>query len=477
MQLRPAVPAYQPAAPAPSHALEPLPPTGAMSLRPPTLVAALAAVALGASAAVFAFADPAAAAPPTITVTPSPAIGWSVVTISGTADPRTLVQLNEGAYYFGRSEMAPSRHWAGDPNPDVAEPTSAMSDDNGRYSIRRVVDSGFFFSVTANEETSPIVEMPMQAVPVVNTLTSTAANTVDIDMFASPGQPHLPVQILRRSGTGWLTVNSGYTDEEVVGGTVRNGDYDRSITGEPSGTQTYRVYVGADPLNLLLGGYSHQMTLTVAGTGSGTNVGTPHTENPTPGTTTPAPGTTTPAPGTTTPAPGTTTPAPGTTTPAPGTTTPPPGEPGVPPVRDPDTPPTPPVVKPVPPKQPGLGSVQFSRINYDAPGKDRKTKKSLNGEWVRLTNRTGTTINLKNWTIRDVGGHVYTFRGNAYLVAGRSVTVHTGPGTNGRPSLHRYWGAWNHVWNNGGDTATLRNSAGKTIDTCRWTSNRRYTEC
>jgi hypothetical protein len=49
------------------------------------------------------------------------------------------------------------------------------------------------------------------------------------------------------------------------------------------------------------------------------------------------------------------------------------------------------------------------------------------------------------------------------------VTVHTGKGTNGKPgAADRYWGSGNYIWNNTGDTATLRSATGKTINTCKF---------
>ena len=82
----------------------------------------------------------------------------------------------------------------------------------------------------------------------------------------------------------------------------------------------------------------------------------------------------------------------------------------------------------------------------------------------------GTTArSLKGWTVRDAANHVYTF-GIFTLGAGKSVVLRTGKGTN--TGTTRYWGLGWHVWNNTGDTAYLRNSAGTAMDTCRWTSSR-----
>lgn len=62
-----------------------------------------------------------------------------------------------------------------------------------------------------------------------------------------------------------------------------------------------------------------------------------------------------------------------------------------------------------------------------------------------------------------------------HLKPGTSVTLHTGKGTNTATNL--YWGRSSYVWNNTGDTATLKNAAGTTEDTCNWGSSGSYTNC
>jgi len=119
---------------------------------------------------------------------------------------------------------------------------------------------------------------------------------------------------------------------------------------------------------------------------------------------------------------------------------------------------------------PKAGDVQFTKIQYHGPS-------GLNNEWVRLTNKTSKTINLSGWTIKDASGTTYTFNGTYSLGAGKVVYVHTGQGTNGKPdSQHRYWGRTGYVWNNAGDTATLRKGS-TTIDSCKWTSDKKTTTC
>ncbi|MCO8274854.1 lamin tail domain-containing protein [Actinoplanes sp. TRM 88003] len=120
------------------------------------------------------------------------------------------------------------------------------------------------------------------------------------------------------------------------------------------------------------------------------------------------------------------------------------------------------------PAQAAEAPVYFSRIQYDSPGKDTRSNASLNAEWFRLSNSTKKAIQLKGFTVRDASSHVYTF--TAYVLnPGKSVVVRTGKGTNGKPAAtDRYWGSGNYVWNNTGDTATLRSATGKVINTCKF---------
>lgn len=112
-------------------------------------------------------------------------------------------------------------------------------------------------------------------------------------------------------------------------------------------------------------------------------------------------------------------------------------------------------------------TISFGRIQYDSPGTDNRSNTSLNAEWVHVRNTGRTTVTLTGWTLRDASRHVYTF-GSYRLGAGKTMTVHTGRGTNS--TYNRYWGSGAYIWNNTGDTATLRTAAGTTIDTCTWRS-------
>ena len=122
-------------------------------------------------------------------------------------------------------------------------------------------------------------------------------------------------------------------------------------------------------------------------------------------------------------------------------------------------------------------SLRFHGAQYDSPGKDTRSNKSLNAEWISLVNSGSKAVNLKGYTIRDASNHVFTFGTTTIAAKGGRVWVHTGKGT--KTAKNVYWGSGNYVWNNTGDTARLRNAAGKALDSCSWKSkkNRTWVAC
>ena len=120
------------------------------------------------------------------------------------------------------------------------------------------------------------------------------------------------------------------------------------------------------------------------------------------------------------------------------------------------------------------GCVQIHRISYDSPGSDTGANSSLNAEWVQLRNGCTTAKSLTGWTLRDASSHVYKF-GSYTLKAGGYVKVHTGRGSN--TSADRYWGQGWYIWNNTGDTATLKSSTGTLLDTCRFSGGGATVSC
>ena len=74
-------------------------------------------------------------------------------------------------------------------------------------------------------------------------------------------------------------------------------------------------------------------------------------------------------------------------------------------------------------------AVSFSKVQYDSPGNDIGSNKSLNNEWVVVTNHGSNPKELTGWTIRDPQGHIFKFATSFKLKPGQSVKVHTGKGT------------------------------------------------
>lgn len=110
-------------------------------------------------------------------------------------------------------------------------------------------------------------------------------------------------------------------------------------------------------------------------------------------------------------------------------------------------------------------AIRITKVQNDSPGSDTGSDSSLNAEWVKIKNTGKKAVNLKRWSLRDSGSdHVYKF-GSFKIKAGRTVTIHTGSGSNN--GWHRYWGQGWYVWNNDGDTATLK-KRGKVKDKCSW---------
>ena len=96
------------------------------------------------------------------------------------------------------------------------------------------------------------------------------------------------------------------------------------------------------------------------------------------------------------------------------------------------------------------------------------------GEYVQLQNKGGSPQSMTSWTLRDTSNHVYTFPAFT-LQAGASVKVWTKSGSNTATDL--YWGSGAAIWNNTGDTATLKNNSSTTIDTCTYPGGGTSTSC
>jgi hypothetical protein len=111
--------------------------------------------------------------------------------------------------------------------------------------------------------------------------------------------------------------------------------------------------------------------------------------------------------------------------------------------------------------------VKIVSILYSPVGSD------VDGEYVQLQNQ-GAAFNMQGWQLHDEANTTYTFP-NFTLAEGAQVRVWTGAGTNDNNDL--YWNSGWAIWNNAGDTATLKNKSGQTVDTCTYTGGGTIATC
>jgi hypothetical protein len=141
-------------------------------------------------------------------------------------------------------------------------------------------------------------------------------------------------------------------------------------------------------------------------------------------------------------------------TPVPPTATVPPPTPTAPPPTATALLPSPTVPQPSP--TPSLPVVEFVHIEYDPEGSD------LEGEYILLRNTTDAPQDLTAWMIEDGDGHEFRFE-SFVLEQGASVKVWTGAGEDTGTDV--YWGYGRGLWDNDGDTATLKDYRGQVVDT------------
>ncbi|MFI8391865.1 lamin tail domain-containing protein [Streptomyces sp. NPDC085540] len=78
--------------------------------------------------------------------------------------------------------------------------------------------------------------------------------------------------------------------------------------------------------------------------------------------------------------------------------------------------------------------VEISRDQADSTGRDDHSNRSLNNEWVEITNTTPDAIDLRGRTLRDSDGNRYRFD-NVRLASRATIRIHTGNGRDTRTDL------------------------------------------
>lgn len=130
-----------------------------------------------------------------------------------------------------------------------------------------------------------------------------------------------------------------------------------------------------------------------------------------------------------------------------------------------------------PPRAAAGGDLTIVRIRFNPPGADDGSKDSLNKESILIRNGSDEVVRIKGWKVHDAGcDNVYRVRRDTRLQPGDRLLLYTGRGidltgtcSHGCPTSHFWhWDKHDYVWDNDGDTATLRRRDGSVADRCRY---------
>jgi micrococcal nuclease len=122
----------------------------------------------------------------------------------------------------------------------------------------------------------------------------------------------------------------------------------------------------------------------------------------------------------------------------------------------------------------GYGPAQRQSISL---GVRWKGGGSVNGEYIKITNRSSTMLSLGQWWVRDSALRRYTFPSTAKVRPGSSIYVHPGRGRN--TSTHFYWGLSAAIFEDATSSPTYLGDGGYLFDPqgdlrrwrmypCRW---------
>jgi hypothetical protein len=109
----------------------------------------------------------------------------------------------------------------------------------------------------------------------------------------------------------------------------------------------------------------------------------------------------------------------------------------------------------------GSRTVRIVTVLFDPVGPEPQ------GEYVLIENDRAAPVDLAGWALADAAQHTYRFPAFT-LVPGATVRVWTGTGNNDAENL--YWGRHQAVWNNTGDLAILRDTAGSEVSRYAYTA-------
>ncbi|MEU8839232.1 lamin tail domain-containing protein [Streptomyces roseus] len=115
-------------------------------------------------------------------------------------------------------------------------------------------------------------------------------------------------------------------------------------------------------------------------------------------------------------------------------------------------------------------AIVIGDVQYDSPGRNDRSARALNGEWVEVKNTGRGSVNLRGFTLTDRQGNRYQFKD--FRLDGRSsVKVHTGQGRDTRHDV--YQDRRHQIWDER-DSATLRDNRGNVLDSDSWDGRRHH---
>jgi len=124
------------------------------------------------------------------------------------------------------------------------------------------------------------------------------------------------------------------------------------------------------------------------------------------------------------------------------------------------------------------GGIEIVKIRFNPPGPDDGSRRSLNDEYIFIRNTSSHGQGLRGWRIHDArSGNSYRIDSRTRLAPGDKLYLYTGPGPNligscvdaDCPRTYFYhWDKDDYVWDNEGDTATVRRNDGSVVDRCRY---------
>lgn len=105
--------------------------------------------------------------------------------------------------------------------------------------------------------------------------------------------------------------------------------------------------------------------------------------------------------------------------------------------------------------------VETGAFVLDEIHEERGLLDDVDDEYVAFRNTGDEALNLSDWVVENEEGRRFVFPDGFTLDAGQNVTLHSGRGSDTETDV--YWGATSGVWDDDGDTITVRTADGREV--------------